>query len=118
MAFEHPPSELPAPLQLIDMASTFLVVRALSVAAELGVFDLVAEGPRPVEELAAQTGTSAPHLRRLLRLLAAGGALTEPEPGRFAGTELGACLASGHPVSMRSLFRMVNGPLLGIATEG
>ena len=115
MAFEHPPSELPPPLQLVDMASTFLVTRALSVAAEFGIFDLVADGPRPVDELAAATGTHAHSLRRLLRLLAAAGALTEPEPGHFAATELGACLASDHPVSMRSLFRMVGGPLLNVA---
>ncbi len=117
MAFEHPPSDLPAPLQLVDMASTFMVTRALSVAAELGVFDLVAAGPRPVEELAAATGTHAPSLRRLLRLLAAGGALTETAPGCFASTDLGDCLASEHPVSMRSLFRMINGPLLGVILE-
>ncbi|MGH8993610.1 MAG: methyltransferase [Acidimicrobiia bacterium] len=49
MAFEHPPSELPPPLQLMDMVSTFMVTRALSLAAELGVFDLVADGPRPVD---------------------------------------------------------------------
>ncbi|MGH9282845.1 MAG: methyltransferase [Acidimicrobiales bacterium] len=118
MAFEHPPSDLPPPLQLIDMASTFMVTRALSVAAELGVFDLMADGARPVEELATATGAHGPSLRRLLRLLAAGGAVTEAEPNAFATTELGACLASEHPVSMRSLFRMINGPLLGIATEG
>ena len=40
MAFEHPPSDL-APPQLVDMASTFMVTRALTVAAELGVFDKV-----------------------------------------------------------------------------
>jgi hypothetical protein len=118
MAFEHPPSDLPPPLQLVDMASTFMVTRALMVAAELGVFDLMADGPRPVEELAAATGSQAPSLRRLLRLLAAGGALTEVEPGSFGTTELGACLASDHPVSMRSLFRMINGPLLGFAIDG
>ncbi|MGH9038063.1 MAG: methyltransferase, partial [Acidimicrobiia bacterium] len=50
-------------------------------------------------------------------LLAAGGALTEPEPGSFASTALGDCLASEHPVSMRSLFRMLGGPLLGVALE-
>jgi hypothetical protein len=117
MAFEHPPSELPPPLQLIDMASTFMITRALSVAAEFGVFDLVADGPRPVEDLAAATGTQAPFLRRLLRSLAAGGVLTETEPGSFASTELGACLASDHPVSMRSMFRMLGGPLLSVCLE-
>jgi hypothetical protein len=117
MAFEHPPSDLPPPLQLVDMASTFMVTRALSVAAELGVFDLVADSPRPVAELARATGSHAPSLRRLLRLLAAGGALTETEPGSFASTALGDCLATEHPVSMRSLFRMIGGPLLGVALE-
>jgi O-methyltransferase/methyltransferase family protein len=113
MAFEHSPSQLPPPLQLIDMASTFMVVRAVSVATEFGVFDLLADGPQPVEKLAAATGTQAPELRRLLRLLSAAGVLTEPEPGSFASTELGACLASG-PGSLNSFFRMIGGPLLGV----
>ncbi|HEY3240696.1 MAG TPA: methyltransferase [Acidimicrobiia bacterium] len=118
MAFEHPPSDLSPPLQLVDMASTFMVTRALTVAAELGVFDLLAGGPRTVDDLAAATDTHAPSLRRLLRLLAAGGALTETEPGSFASTALGDCLADRHPVSMRSLFRLIGGPFMRIALEG
>jgi hypothetical protein len=117
MAFSHPPSDLPPPLQLLDVASSFVVTRALSVAAELGVPDLLAGGPRPVEELAAATGTHAPSLRRLLRLLAAAGALTEVEPGSFATTALGDCLRSDQPVSLRSLFRMVGGPLAKVIDE-
>jgi hypothetical protein len=56
------------------------------VAAKLGIADLLANGPRSIDDLARQTGTHRPSLFRLLRALASLGVFAE-EPGqRFALT--------------------------------
>jgi hypothetical protein len=64
-----------------------LVVQALRVAAELGVADELAGGPRPVRELAEGSGVNADALHRFLRALASEGVFAETEPGVFANTE-------------------------------
>jgi orsellinic acid C2-O-methyltransferase len=76
--------------------------RAVYLAAELGVADLLAQGKRTAMALAEATQTDEPALYRVLRLLAALGVLTEPEPGSFALTVLGDRLRSDVPASMRN----------------
>jgi hypothetical protein len=49
------------------------LARAVETAAELGVADLVADGPRSSDDLAEATDSHAPSLYRLLRALAAHG---------------------------------------------
>ncbi len=44
---------------------------AISVVARLRVADLLADGPKPLADLAARTKTHAPSLYRILRLHAA-----------------------------------------------
>ena len=98
---------LPPPMQLFLMSEGVVVSTALSLAAELGIADLLANGPRSSEELAKITSTHARSLHRVLRLLSSLGVFTEVEPGRFALTSLGECLRTGVPGSMRSWLRMV-----------
>jgi hypothetical protein len=82
------------------------LARAVETAAELGVADLVATGPRSVDELAEATGSHAPSLYRLLRALAAHGVFEELEGQRFAQTPRSATLSSAHPTSLRDVARM------------
>ena len=98
---------LPAPLQIFLMSEGTTIATALSLAAELGVADLLADGPRRHEELALKTSTHARSLYRVLRLLSSVGVFTEVDPGCFGLTALGECLRSGVPGSMRSWLRMV-----------
>ena len=49
--------------------------------------DALAQGPRPVAELAAEVGADAETLHRLLRALASDGVFAEEEPGVFRNTE-------------------------------
>jgi hypothetical protein len=70
------------------------------------VADHLAGGPRPVEDLAAATGTHAPSLARTLRALVVKGVFEEPEPGLFRLTEVGQLLRTEHPLSMRWAFRL------------
>ena len=101
--------ELPPPLALYRMVTGYYISRALYVAAELGIADLLAQGPRRYEDLAKATETHPTSLNRLLRLLASVGVFTEEEGGRFALTPLGHYLQTGVPGSMRGVARLFGG---------
>ncbi len=101
--------ELPPPFALFRMITGYYVARAIHVAARLGIADLLADGPRRHDELAEATGTHAPSLNRVLRLLAANGVLTEEEGGRFSLTPIGASLRSRVPGSMRAAALLFGG---------
>ena len=103
------PQELPPPLALLRMATGYYVSCAIHVAAKLGIADLMSEGPRHYRELAAATGTHAPSLHRVLRLLASVGVLAEEATGSFALTPIGACLRSEGPGSMRAAALLFGG---------
>jgi SAM-dependent methyltransferase len=75
----------------------------LHAAAELGLVELLASGPRSSEELAAETGTHEPSLLRLLRALVSLDLLTQTAPDRFELTELGGHLRKDAPDSVRSV---------------
>jgi O-methyltransferase len=63
-----------------------LVTRTLALVAELDVARRLADGPRSVGELAAETRADADTLHRLLRALASDGIFAEQEPGVFRNT--------------------------------
>lgn len=79
-------AERPPEAVLWDLMRGAMATRALAVVAELGVADALAEGPRPVEELAREVGADADTLHRLLRALASDGAFAEEERGVFRNT--------------------------------
>jgi hypothetical protein len=91
---------------LIEMIGGYMAAHALGLAAELKIADLIHDGVTTSEELAKATGTHEPSLRRMLRLLASVGITTEPEPGRFGLTEVGAQLRSDSPDSLYAFTRM------------
>lgn len=71
--------------------------RCLHAVAVLGVADVLAHGPRHVDELAALTGAHAPSLYRILRTLASKGVFTEVEPKSFDLTPPAEVLVSARP---------------------
>jgi hypothetical protein len=77
-------------------------VPMLTVAAQLGIADLLANGPQPVSALAQATATHAPSLHRLLRTLAGLGVFTEDSDGCYALAPMGACLRRDAPRSLRA----------------
>jgi hypothetical protein len=79
------------------LVNGYQVTQAIHVAARLGIADLLRDGPLRSEELAAATDSHAPSLHRVLRALASIGVLHEEDDGRFALTEVGACLRSDAP---------------------
>ncbi len=81
--------------RLWDLLRGALGTRALALAADLGVAEALADGPRPVAALADELGADQDTLHRLLRALASDGVFAEREPGVFANTEASELLRSG-----------------------
>src|SRR3954453_6918819 len=82
---------------LLRMSEGFGATRAVQLAAELGVADLLGDGPRAGTARASPTSTPPGALYRLLRALAAVNVFTEVEPGHFGLTAVGAHLRADHP---------------------
>lgn len=91
---------------LMGIARGYQRSQALAVAAELGIADLVSEGPRSAAELATATGTDPAALYRLLRALASIGVFHEDDGERFALTGMGELLRRDHPQSIDPAVRM------------
>jgi hypothetical protein len=96
--------------ELIRLVNDYATSQALWVAATLRLSDLLAAGPRTVDELAAATDSDAPTLYDLMHGLANAGVFEE-KPGRtFSGTRLSELLRSDRPVSYESWARFVGRP--------
>lgn len=91
--------------ELRSLVTAFRISAALSVAADLGVSDQLAAGPRTVADLAARVAADTDTLHRLLRALATVGVYAEQQDGSFANTPLSEGLRSDVPGSMRPLAR-------------
>lgn len=103
--------ELPSSQRILQMLTGKWIAQAVSVAATLGIADLLVGGPQSVEQLAAATTTYPDSLHRLLRALASLGIFAENEDGRFTLTDLAQCLCSDAPDSMRNWARLLGLPL-------
>lgn len=95
--------DFPAQLVFQQLIEGFKITQCLYVAAKLGIADRLAFEQSSSEELAQATGTHAPSLYRLLRLLCAAGILSEAETHHFALTPLGTSLRTGVPGSLRNM---------------
>jgi hypothetical protein len=98
---QHAPHGPDPSQQLFQLATAYVPNAALFVAAELDIAGLVANGPRPVAELARKTNTNEDALYRTLRLLAMLGIFTETQPRFFGLTPPADLLRADHPRSLR-----------------
>jgi hypothetical protein len=98
--------------QLLQMAGGFRLSACLYVAVKLGIADLVADGPRPVQALADHTGTNADALYRVLRALSSLGVFSEPEPRTIGLSATADLLRTGVPGSIHSLVLWITNPLI------
>jgi hypothetical protein len=80
--------------------SSFVVSQAVYVAAKLGIADQLVDGDRTAAELAESNHVDGATLYRVLRLLEGIG-MFRLEDGRFGLAELGECLRSDAPDSVR-----------------
>lgn len=88
--------------KLLGLVNSGGMSQALSVAAELGIADLLAAGPKDIDALAAAAGCQAASLHRLMRALASIDLFQEREDGSFALTALGSLLRADSASSLRS----------------
>lgn len=92
--------------QLDGMIAGYWTSQAIYAAAKFNIADLLKDGARSVDDLAAATATNPDALYRLLRALASKGIFAEGEPRSFALTPLAECLRSDVPGSKRALALM------------
>jgi hypothetical protein len=85
----------------------YIVPMSIRAVCDLRIADRLVAGPRGVEELAAETGTHAPSLRRVLRALACKAVFEEVAPGRFGLTPLAELLRSDHPLSLAAAYPLL-----------
>jgi hypothetical protein len=91
--------------QLTRLFRGYWVSQAIYVATELGIADLLADGPRTADDLAVAVGAHAPSLYRVLRLLASEGVFAEAEDGRFGLTPMADALRrDAGPLRLQVLF--------------
>ena len=89
---------------LIQLLTGAWATQAVATAARLGIPEVLAEGPKTADEVAAQARTHAGATRRLLRALASLGVLERRSDGRFANTAVGDRLRAGVPRNLKDMF--------------
>jgi len=123
---EQVSAEIPPAAQLMQMIFGFVTTQAISVAARLGLADLLNDGAKAVDELAQATGAQVRPLYRILRALASAGIFAEDAAGRFSLTALAEPLRSNTPNSLRDFSIFIGadwhwrawGDLFGSAQSG
>jgi SAM-dependent methyltransferase len=96
-------SQLPLPLQIVDYVCGAMKTQAVHACTELGIPDLLKDGPKSTAQLAEATGTEHTNLYRLLRVLVAMEIFDERAPDLFQATPLSRylqCEESLHHLAM------------------
>jgi hypothetical protein len=99
------------PQPLFERIFAFMETTAIMAAAEIGLADPLAGGPRTAAEVAEELGADERAVGRLLRDLTGTGVIETAGPGRFALGPQGQFLRSDVSQSARALYRMFSGPL-------
>jgi hypothetical protein len=89
--------------QMMQWITSKWITKPIYVISELGIADLMCDGPKSVEALAEETDTHAPTLFRILRALSSVGVFVETGSRVFGLTPLGQCLFSN---ALRPIARM------------
>lgn len=101
---QNPATEAAPPeAVLTQMITGSLGSQAVYVAAQLGIADLLIDGPRHVDSLAEAAGADAPSLYRVLRALSSFGVFTELNDRVFGLSPTAELLRSDSPRSLRDL---------------
>jgi hypothetical protein len=96
---------VPAPAAMIEMILAGWTSQAITVAAQLGVADALAEGPLTIGQLATRVNADPDALQRLLRALISRGVFRRRFDGCYEMNHLADTLRSDAVVSMASAAR-------------
>jgi hypothetical protein len=108
---------LPPHAQLIQMFSAGWKSSLLHAAAEIGLADQLAAGPKTADEVAQSLRLHAPSMHRFMRALASLGILSERDGRRFALTPLGEAMKTGARGSARGTMLAFGGAWMTRAWE-
>ncbi|MER8011736.1 methyltransferase [Streptomyces sp. NPDC094149] len=97
---------------LLHLIQGAVITQALSVAARLGVADVLADGPLPVTDIAARVGSDPQATHRLLRALAGHEVFARRADGRYENTPMSEHLREDAPDSMRGFAVLMSHPTL------
>jgi hypothetical protein len=95
--------QIPNVLRIIEHLNGYYISQCLMVAAELGIADILRDGPVSVERISLQTEVNQDSLHRMLSALCKVGVFEEGQTGQFSNNELSAVLTSDGKYSVRSL---------------
>ena len=99
---ERPPHE-----RLRQMATGFILSKALMLMSELGIADLLKNNPSTADELARKTNTEPISLYRLMRFLASHDIFSEDSSHKFSLTPMSSLMISDEPNSMHNYLLML-----------
>lgn len=99
-------------LALLHLIQGSVITQALSVAATLGIADVLQDGPLTAEEIAQRVGAHPGATFRLLRTLSGVSAFAVRPDGRFELTPIGDGLRQDAPDSMRGMAILMGHPTL------
>ncbi|MEU4271710.1 methyltransferase [Streptomyces sp. NPDC026092] len=102
---------------VVRLAFGSMAAHTLRAAIRLRVVELVGDTPRRAADVAADAGTEAQPMTRLLRALTGLGLLREHAPDTFTVTPAGALLDPGRPDSLTSFVGMFTEPAIVRAWE-
>jgi hypothetical protein len=91
---------------ILEILGGVFVAGAVSCLAQLGIPDLLEQGPKSAEELASQIGAQPRELYRLMRATASVGVLAEGADGKFSQTPMSEVLRSNANPSLRAAAMM------------
>jgi hypothetical protein len=95
---------------MAEMIYGMINTQMLYAVVQLGIADLLRDGPRSVDQLAAATGADASSLHRVLRLLASNGVFMQTEHGSFALNPSAELLRSDVPGSLAAMATYYGSP--------
>jgi O-methyltransferase/methyltransferase family protein len=101
-----------AAYSLLDLIQGSVITQAISVAAKLGIADVLGDGPLSAEDIATRVGSDPEATYRLLRTLSGYSVFAVEPDGRFALTPMGDALREGAVDSMRGMAVLMSHPLL------
>ncbi|MFD6389621.1 methyltransferase [Nocardia sp. NPDC060259] len=96
---------VPGHIALLELQIAGFLSQAISTAAELGIADELADGPRTSGELARAVDVDEDGLRRLMRLLVSYDIFAQRRDGTYTLTRMGDALRSDAEVTLRDMSR-------------
>ncbi|MFL5909556.1 MAG: methyltransferase [Gaiellaceae bacterium] len=97
---------------LLDLIQGSVITQAICAAANLGIADVLGDGPLPADEIAERVGADPEATYRLLRTLSGYSVFAVQPDGRFGLTPMADALREDAPDSMRDIAMLMGHPLL------